>query len=145
MLITDDEPLRRFYQGVLNETVYTASCRFRGREANRRFEQRFCWNEDCLIRGGSLNPRPFASTADISRKGIRIRYLGTPISPGLTVLITVKCLDVKSYARIIWSKAVNGSESFSGLRLSDPIPSYSISAVMRSRPFIPPLISSKRR
>lgn len=137
LIADDDDGLRRFYQAS-----YLKS---RGREADRRLDHRLCWNEDCLIDGGPPKGRPFASTADISRNGIRIRYMGSPIRQGLRVGVTLMSLGFKSLATVVWSWALNGSESISGLRLLEPIPASSIMAVMNTRPLIPPLISTDRR
>ncbi len=141
LIADDDEGMRRFCQGTLNEAGYAVE----GREADRRLDHRFCWNEDCLMDGGPPKGRPFASTADISRNGIRIRYMGSPIREGLRVGVTFKSLGFKSLATVVWSWALNSSESISGLRLLEPIPAYSIMAVVNTRPFIPPLISTNRQ
>lgn len=114
-----------------------------GREAERRLDRRFCWNEDCLMEKVPPKGRPFASTADISRNGIRIRYMGSPIRQGLRIAVALRSLDFKSLATVVWSWALN-SESISGLRLIEPIPASSIMAAVNARPFIPPLISTNR-
>ncbi|MBI1912415.1 MAG: response regulator [Deltaproteobacteria bacterium] len=119
---------------------------FEPQKVNHRLERRFCWEEDCrIIEKDSHIPRPFTSTTDISKNGARIRYIGKPIKPDSAVRIDIKYLEVRSRARIVWSKAINDMEAMSGLKLFDPIPASAMVTILQgSRWHIPPLISTKK-
>jgi len=116
---------------------------YRGLDENRRMERRLCWAEDCKVfEDGSEVPRPFTQTADISKHGIRIRYMGTPLRQEDTVYISVKWLSVESRALVVWSREINDLEAASGLKLFDPVTAASLSKVLQNRKtFIPPLVS----
>lgn len=52
---------------------------FREKFENRRSEKRFRWEEDCRLKvDGSKNDIALATTVDISKNGLRLRYLGAP-------------------------------------------------------------------
>ena len=109
---------------------------------NRRSDKRLCWTEDMRLSGGSAVFRPFTHTLDVSKHGIRIRYMGSPIHPGSVVRVLIKCLKVSSRARVVWSMVLSGNESASGLALFEPMPASSLFMVTQGRrPFIPPLVS----
>lgn len=117
--------------------------KYRGLDENRRMERRFCWAEDCKVfEDGSEVPRPFTQTADISKHGVSIRYMGTPLRAADTVYILVKWLCVESRALVVWSREINELEAASGLKLFEPVTAASLSKVLQDRKtFIPPLVS----
>ncbi|MBI5826295.1 MAG: response regulator [Deltaproteobacteria bacterium] len=108
-------------------------------DKDRRVEKRFVWEVDCRVTGhGTYNPKPCTTTADISVNGIRIRHIGAPLPSPSGVKVEVRCLRVKTAARVVWATAVNELESEAGLKLSLPI-SYSsiLAAVQGSHISIP--------
>lgn len=115
-----------------NEPFYTASgmipvaCPHCGFVLNRRSEERFQWSAVCrLIESEKTNPAPsaplIAKTQDISRKGIKIGYVGKPLAAGNTISIEIKDLKLRTQAKIAWSKALNELDSIAGLLLSEPM------------------------
>lgn len=101
-------------------------------EKDRRVEKRFAWEVDCRVTGhGAYNPRPCTTTADISVSGIRIRHLGAPLPGPGGVKVEIRCPRVKTAARVVWTAAVNESESEAGLKLSLPISYSSILSVVQ--------------
>lgn len=106
---------------------------FRERFENRRQERRFKWEEDCLItQDGETDKIPLASTVDISRNGVKIRYLGAPIKPESLLEVDVRHIKVKGPATVAWSTPVDDMEAISGLRFCDPINVSSILTVIQS-------------
>lgn len=116
--------------------------KYRNMGENRRADQRLCWAEDLRLPGNSRVFRPFIHTMDISRHGLRIRYMGSPLHPGSVVKVRMKCLKVSSIARVVWSTALSEKESASGLSLFEPVPASSLFMITQGRrQFIPPLVS----
>ncbi|MBI5588410.1 MAG: response regulator [Deltaproteobacteria bacterium] len=106
---------------------------FRERFENRRQEKRFKWEEDCLLtQNGETNNIPLASTVDISRNGVKIRYLGAPIKPESLLEVDVRHIKVKGPAAVAWSTPVDDMEAISGLRFLEPINVSSILTVIQS-------------
>jgi len=109
---------------------------------NRRADRRLCWTEDLRLSENSRAFRPFTHTMDVSKRGLRIRYMGSPVRPDSVVKVQIRCLKVSCGARVVWSRALSEKESASGLFLSEPVPAASLFMVTQGRrPFIPPLIS----
>lgn len=116
--------------------------KYRNLGENRRGSRRFCWTEDSRLLEDALPSRPFAQTMNVSRQGLRIRYMGSPIQPESLVRIEVKCLTVRGTALVVWSRALDERESVSGLKLAEPVPASALRVITQSRrPFIPPLVS----
>ncbi|WKZ33216.1 MAG: response regulator [Thermodesulfobacteriota bacterium] len=139
----DIKELLKKVESLTGANLSAFFARYRDLSENRREERRLCWAEDCKVfEDGTSASRPFTQTTDISRHGMRIRYMGSPIKEDSTVRVILKHLDVRSTGRIVWSSALNGIEAASGLSLSEPIPATAISIVLRGRKaFIPPLVS----
>lgn len=110
-----------------------AAPEFRERFENRRSEKRFKWEEDCRITdNGSRKDIAMATTVDISKNGLRLRYLGAPIEPESIIDIDIKHLKVRSRGVIAWSAPEGTSEAVSGLRLIDPVDVSSLLTVIQS-------------
>lgn len=124
----------------VNLTAYLM--KYRNLGENRRAARRFCWTEDSGLLEDAHRLRPFAQTINVSRQGLRIRYMGSPVDPESLVRIEVKCLMVRGTALVVWSRTIDERESISGLKLAEPVSATAISAITQSRrPFIPPLVS----
>jgi DNA-binding response OmpR family regulator len=109
---------------------------------NRRADKRLCWTEDLKVWEGSRVFRPFVHTMDISRRGVRIRYMGSMMQPGSAVTVEIRYMDVKCGALVVWSMALSENEAASGLALSSPVPASSLLMASKGRKaFIPPLVS----
>lgn len=116
--------------------------KYRNLGENRRSDKRLCWTEDLRISVGSAAFRPLAHTMDISKHGVRIRYMGSPIRPGSEVKVEIKFINVNCGARVVWSMALSEMEAASGIALSRPVPASSMFMVTQGRrQFIPPLVS----
>jgi DNA-binding response OmpR family regulator len=116
--------------------------KYRNLGENRRSDKRLCWTEDMRFSEGSRVFRPFTHTMDVSKRGLRIKYMGSPVRPDSVVKVQVKYLKVSSNARVVWSMALSEKESASGLLLSEPVPTSSLFMVTQGRrPFVPPLVS----
>ena len=109
---------------------------------NRRADQRLCWTEDLKVWEGPRVFRPFVHTMDISRRGVRIRYMGSIMKPGSIVTIAIRYMEVRCGARVVWSIALSENEAASGLALARPVPASTMLMAARGRrAFIPPLVS----
>lgn len=98
----------------------------------RRKDKRSFWEEDTRVsEAGAYNPLPFASTVDLSRGGLRIRYLGKPMKSRGTVKIQIRSLKIKGTARVMWSEDISPVESMSGLKLHMRVPLSTFSNVVR--------------
>lgn len=141
----DIRELLKKVEGITGEDLTEFLLRFRNLGENRRQERRWCWAEDCVVaEEGPYNLKPFAATTDISRHGLRVRYMGRPMRPEGMVRVSVKYLEVKSSAKVVWSKPINDREASSGLSLSEPVPSASLANVMQGKKtFVPPVVSKK--
>lgn len=116
--------------------------KYRNLGANRRSDKRLCWTEDLRLSEGSRVFRPFTHTMDVSKRGLRIKYMGSPVRPDSVVKVQIRCLKVSGNARVVWSKALSEKESASGLFLAEPVPASSLFMVTQGRrPFVPPLVS----
>lgn len=117
--------------------------KYRNLGENRRVDRRFCWTEDIRVTEDSRVSRPFTHTVDVSQRGIRIRYMGSPLQEDCVVRVEIKCIHVSGNARIIWSRTLSDKEAQSGLRLYEPIAASSLRlvATQSKRTFIPPLVS----
>lgn len=105
----------------------------RERLGDRRGEKRFKWEEDCRVTGKSASgPIPFASTVDISRNGVKIRYLGMPVKSDLLVEVEIRQIKVKGAGMVAWSKTAGDMEAVSGIRLFEPIEVSSILSVIQA-------------
>jgi len=95
---------------------------FSQRFANRRQEKRFQWEQDCGLTPAEVSVDVSnASTIDISRNGLRLRYHGAPLPFGTLVDIDIKQLKVSSRATVAWSEKDGEFEGVSGLSLNDPV------------------------
>lgn len=111
---------------------------------NRRAHRRLCWAEDLRVTAGAAALRPLAYTVDVSRSGLRIRYMGSAIEPGSVVNVETRCVEVNCGALVVWSMDLSEEEASSGLSLSKPVPASSMLMVARGREsFIPPLVSGE--
>lgn len=116
--------------------------KFRNLGENRRSDKRLCWTEDLRLSDGSRVFRPFTHTMDVSKHGLRIKYMGSPVRPESVVKVLTKYLKVNCGARVVWSRALSEKESASGLFLSEPVPASSLFMVTQGRrAFVPPLVS----
>lgn len=116
--------------------------KYRNLGENRRVDRRLCWTEDLRLSENSRVFRPFTHTMDVSKHGMRIRYMGSPVRPESVVRVQVKYLKVSCKARVVWSTALSEKESASGLSLAEPVPASSLFMLTQGRrPFIPPLVS----
>lgn len=91
---------------------------------NRRTGERFHWSAYCHIFEDKIyNRTPLrAKTLDISRGGVKIRYIGEPLNQRDMINLYIPNLDVRSTARVVWSKAVNEMDSLMGMELMEPMP-----------------------
>ncbi len=106
---------------------------FREKFENRRQEKRFRWEEDCRItEDGAKNDIAFATTVDISKNGVKLRYLGAPLKPESLIEVDIKHIKVRSRASVAWSAPEGEMEAVSGLRLLDPVDVSSILTVIQS-------------
>ncbi len=139
----DIKELLKKVEALTGANLSAFFAKYRGPDENRRAERRFCWAEDCKVfEDGSEGPRPFTQTADISKHGVRIRYIGTPLRAEDTVHLIVKWLSIASNALVVWSSDIDGREAASGLRLFEPVTAASLSKLLQDREsFIPPLVS----
>lgn len=116
--------------------------KYRNIGEDRRSDKRLCWTEDLRLSENSRAPRPFTHTMDVSKRGLKIRYMGSPVKPDSIMKILINYLKVSCKARVIWSMALSEKESASGLFLSEPVPASSLFMVTQGRrPFVPPLVS----
>lgn len=88
---------------------------------DRRAEDRFSWSAYCDIFDGKIHNPLLAKTEDISQNGVKIRYVGEPLTPGDTVNIHIKNLNIQRVAKVVWSKTVNKLDSLSGMRFMEPM------------------------
>lgn len=139
----DIKELLKKVESLTGANLSAFFAKYRDLNENRREERRLCWAEDCKVfEDGSSSPRPFTQTTDISRHGMRIRYMGSPLRAASTVKVILRHLDIRNAGRIVWSMELNGMEAASGISLFNPIPAAAISIVLRGRKnFIPPLVS----
>lgn len=89
-------------------------------DASRRCE-RLPLSGCCLqvrINGSELD----AIGEDLSLNGMKIRYAGTPFQAGPALKISIDALNISREARVVWSAASKGSESFSGVIFEKPVP-----------------------
>lgn len=101
-------------------------------DKDRRVEKRFVWEVDCRVtEHGACKSKSCTTTADISVNGLRIRHLGAPLPTPGGVKVEIRCLRVKTAARVLWAASVNELESEAGLKLSLPISYSSILAVVQ--------------
>lgn len=139
----DIRALLREVERLTGANLSAFFARYRQDEEGRRAHRRLCWAEDCrLWQGNAAGARPLTQTTDISRGGMRIRYMGSPMRQGSAVGVSVKSLDVSGRAAIAWSRRIDDDESASGLSLSEPMAAAALSLALRpDRAFIPPLVS----
>ena len=140
----DVKELLKKVEGATGANLSAFFAMYRGLDDNRRKERRLCWAEDCLVEDDASPSRPFAQTSDISKHGIRIRYMGAPLNADATVFVIIRLLSVRSRGLIVWSLEINGIEAVSGLKLYDPISAASLSVILQRRKiFVPPLVSGE--
>lgn len=126
-------------------TAEAAILKLNERSANKRVEKRYSWEEDCRVaEKNTYNPKPFTATLDISRHGMRIRYIGIPFRAGHLIRVDIRSLKIHTAAMVVWSKAVTELESMSGLKLSDEVSSSMVTVIEGKKEFIPPLVSTRR-
>jgi len=92
---------------------------------SKRAEERFHWSAYCHIFDEKIyNPMHaplVAKTQDISQHGVKIRYVGEPLTPGDTVDIQIVMFNLIKTAHVMWSKSINKTDSLVGLKLIEPI------------------------
>ncbi len=116
--------------------------RYKNLGENRRAHRRLCWAEDLRVSEGPAALRPFAHTMDISRRGVRIRYMGRAIKPGSVVNVEIKCVNVNCGGLVVWSRTLSDEEASSGLSLAEPVPASALAMIARGRnDFVPPVVS----
>lgn len=131
-------------EGLTGENLTAFLMRYRNTGGNRRRERRYCWTEDFTMLEDAREPRPFTQTSDISRSGLKIRYLGSPMKEDNRVGVTVRCLNLRTTARIVWSIAIDRMEAVSGLSLDEPVSAAAImEAISERAQFVPPLVSNR--
>lgn len=71
-------------------------------------------------RGTDVN----ATSEDISRRGMRIRYAGTGLDPGSKLELTMSgfCLNLVKQAEVVWSRRGEDDGFSSGLLFAMPVP-----------------------
>ncbi|HBR17095.1 MAG: hypothetical protein A3G39_10890 [Deltaproteobacteria bacterium RIFCSPLOWO2_12_FULL_43_16] len=91
--------------------------------ANKRREERFHWSTYCTVfNEGIYNAMPLtAKTKDISQNGVKISYVGEPLTSKEMVVINVMSLKLNKDAIVIWSKTVNALNTLAGVRFIEPI------------------------
>lgn len=120
--------------------------RYRDFGENRRAERRLCWKEDLRVEAPWRDRWPVVQTVDVSARGMRIRYMGSPMERQSVVTVEARCLAVSSAALVVWSVELDAVEAASGLSLAEPVPASSLQAAARGRgPFVPPLVSGGPR
>jgi DNA-binding response OmpR family regulator len=63
-----------------------------------------------------------ATAEDLSLNGMKIRYPGKPFEAGPGLKISIEALNICRDARVVWSVASAGMESFSGVIFEKPVP-----------------------
>lgn len=93
-------------------------------DTDKRNEERFHWCAYCRVSDGVIYNQTLlmTKTQDISKNGLKIRYIGEPLPPETRVNIHIMNLNLQRAAKIIWSKALNELDTLAGLRLLEPIP-----------------------
>ena len=89
----------------------------------RRAEERFHWTAYCQVfeeRIYKTTPL-IAKTQDISRNGVKIRYVGEMLPPGSDANIHIMNLNLRRAAKIMWAKAINELDTVAGLKFMEPI------------------------
>ncbi|MBI5343803.1 MAG: response regulator [Deltaproteobacteria bacterium] len=81
---------------------------------------RFPYAGDCYVNGRMPLP---AKTEDISSNGMRIKYSGAPMPPGMRV--NIKAGNMERRAEIVWSRSFKDFAR-AGLRLDEPMPLQAI-------------------
>jgi len=134
--------LLRKVESLTGENLSAFLMRYRSPGENRRAHRRLCWAEDLRVSEGSAPLRPFAHTVDVSRSGLRIRYMGSAIEPGSVVNVKTRCVDVDCGGLVVWSMELSDEEASSGLSLAKPVPASALSMIARGRKdFVPPVVS----
>mgnify|MGYP003501426912 FL=1 len=100
-------------------------------DANRRCE-RLPLSGCCLhvrINGSELD----AIGEDLSLNGMKISYAGTPFVAGPALKISIDALNISRDARVVWSAASRGAESFSGVIFEKPVPASILAGLAPNR------------
>lgn len=92
-------------------------------ENKKRREERFHWSAYCTVfNKGIYNAMPLtAKTKDISQNGVKISYVGEPLTPKEMVIVNVVSLKLNRDAIVMWSKTVNALNTLAGVRFIEPI------------------------
>jgi len=75
-----------------------------------------------------------AVAEDLSLNGMKIRYPGAPFAagPGL-MMIMIEELKISREARVVWSAASDGSQSYSGVIFEKPVPAAVLAGLASNR------------
>lgn len=77
---------------------------------------------------GGVEMAAFAE--DLSLNGMKIRYAGKPFEAGPGLRILIDGLNISREARVIWSSASSGADSYSGVIFETPVPVTVISEMV---------------
>ncbi|MBI5894074.1 MAG: response regulator [Deltaproteobacteria bacterium] len=88
-----------------------------------RKEERFSYSTYCGINIERLsNSSPLiAKTENISKNGMKVRYIGEPLIPGSKISIYMMNLNLQRDAKVMWSKAMDEMVSVTGLNFTEQI------------------------
>lgn len=71
---------------------------------------------------------------DLSLNGMKIRYPGAPFAAGPELMmIMIEDLKISREARVVWSAASDGSQSYSGVIFEKPVPAAIIAGLASNR------------
>lgn len=106
-------------------------------DTGKRQEDRFPVAAECDIFEDSGHRHRFlmATTENISRNGIKVRYEGEPIVPAtpVSVYLCINSLSMHRTAKVKWSINADARSSASGIWLDEPLPVSSIISIMPAK------------
>lgn len=92
-------------------------------EVNRQFERLSLLNRLQVRINGAVGAGAVDGVAeDLSLNGMKIRYSGAPFAAGPGLTIMIDDLKISREARVVWSAASDGSQSYSGVIFEKPVP-----------------------
>jgi DNA-binding response OmpR family regulator len=74
-----------------------------------------------------------AVAEDLSLNGMKIRYPGAPFAAGPGLMIKIEDLKLSREARVVWSAASDGAQSYSGVIFEKPVPAAILAGLASNR------------
>jgi len=108
-------------------------------EVNRQFERLALLNRLQVrinrVSGGAVAGEGGldAFAEDLSLNGMKIRYPGSPFAAGPGLMIMIEGLNISREARVVWSAASDGSQSYSGVIFEKPVPASVLAGLASNR------------